>query len=346
MVRPPRLRDHGGSSSGTTTSYLVESRDFEGSQRGGSVDDDESYDADTSGSATEEEEEQRRHSHNDYGVELVLNRTTDSQRARDMIVSSRRRRSSPSPYHDATTSTTTNSSSKRNNEVIVETVDSQSVASSTGDSRASSSQRPRHAIDSATTTATAAASVSSRRSDRSRFMREQIADAASVTSKSVDSRASSSRALFDDTSEASSAASGRGGGLLYPLKEGDTIWRAAKRGDLAALKRFHSQGKVDWAATDQFGNTALFYACHSGAIVDINVLHFLLWVTPMKEVDLEACKNRKNKAVMKILHEFEGSGYSSPFQQQAQESSLGSASSKGRQEQRETVSTLVEQLPA
>jgi hypothetical protein len=241
-----------------------------------------------------------------HGVELVLNHTSDSQRARDMIVpgSRRRRGSSPSAslpsYHAA--------SSSKHQAIQVETVDSQSVAS-TANSRTCEDQlqqrspSPRGTLD--------GASVISTFSQRSRFMRDSASDAASVASRSVDS---SSRALFDDASEASSSAGSAGGKLLHPLKEGDTIWRAAKRGDLTALKGFHSQGPVDWAAKDQFGNTPLFYACHSGAIVDINVVHFLLWVTPIQELELEKCKNRKNKAVMKILNDFEGNGYTSLFQ--------------------------------
>ncbi|KAG7360015.1 adenylate cyclase associated (CAP) C terminal-domain containing protein [Nitzschia inconspicua] len=325
MVQPPRLRDQqpGGRSAGTTTSYIVESRDYEQRHRC-QLDDEEAYYADHSdgrGSSTEDSERREqnidRNEHNtidDYGVELVLNQTTDSQRARDMIVpgSSRRRRgpspSNNSPCQDVSSHNNNKTKSERQ-PIIVETVDSQSVAS-TADSRASSkhSQRPRNAIDNAASVQ----SMKSHQSTRSRFMRDLAPDGASVASKSEGSRTSlQSRALFDDTSEASSAASG---GLLYPLKEGDTIWRAAKRGDLNALKRFHSESKVDWAATDQFGNSPLYYACHSGAIVDINVVHFLLWVTPIQEVDFEACKNRKNKRVMKILHEFEGNGYTNPFQ--------------------------------
>jgi hypothetical protein len=323
MFQPPRLRNRkeAGSSAGTDTSYIVETRVFQDDHRD-SVD--ESYDADYSdrgGSSISRTNNRdniissskytNKNIIQDHGVELVLNQTTDSQRARDMIVpGSRRRRGSScsvpvSPYHKA--------SSSKHHTIQVETVDSQSVASTT-DLRTSKQleqqqgPRPHDTVD--------GACVNSTFSQRSKFMIDHASDVASVASRSVDS---SSRALFDDTSEASSAGSGGGGGsskpLLYPLKDGDTIWRAAKRGDLTALKRFHSHGNVDWAAVDQFGNTPLFYACHSGAIVDINVVHFLLWVTPIHELELEKCKNRKNKAVMKILNDFEVSGYTtSPIQ--------------------------------
>jgi hypothetical protein len=121
-----------------------------------------------------------------------------------------------------------------------------------------------------------------------------------------------SRSLIDDVSESSSASSA----VIKSLQQqDDTIWKAAKRGDLAALKRFHSRGGVNWGAKDQYNNIPLYYACHSGAIVDINVVHFLLWVTPIKGVkDLEDCKNKKNKTVMKILDDFERKGFKTPMQ--------------------------------
>ncbi|KAL3913155.1 MAG: hypothetical protein SGILL_006604 [Bacillariaceae sp.] len=137
--------------------------------------------------------------------------------------------------------------------------------------------------------------------------RQQPESGRHTASKQVDSKS-----LFDDVSESSSSSG------IYKMslhKEDDTTWRAAKRGDLMTLKRFHSEGDIDWAAPDEYGKIPLYYACHSGAIVDINVVHFLLWVTPIKGAeDLDKCKNKKNKAVMKILDDFERRGYKTPMQ--------------------------------
>jgi hypothetical protein len=86
--------------------------------------------------------------------------------------------------------------------------------------------------------------------------------------------------------------------------EDDDPWRAAKRGDINALKRFHAKCKVDWAGEDNFRNIPLYYACHSGAIVDINVVSFLFKVTPIKDPRvLDRCrKNAINPDVVKIIN--------------------------------------------
>jgi hypothetical protein len=143
MVQPPRLRHRkqAGSSAGTDISYIVETREFQDDYRHRHSTD-ESYDADYSdqgGSSTSSTNDRdsiatrsiykNNNIIQDHGVELVLNQTTDSQRARDMIVpgSRHRRGSSPSaplsPYHNTTNS--------QRHAIQVETVDSQSVASNT-----------------------------------------------------------------------------------------------------------------------------------------------------------------------------------------------------------------------
>jgi hypothetical protein len=85
--------------------------------------------------------------------------------------------------------------------------------------------------------------------------------------------------------------------------EDDDPWRAAKRGDTNELKRLHATRKINWAGEDNFHNTPLYYACHSGAIVDINVVSFLLKVTPIKDPRLlDRCrKNAINQDVVKVL---------------------------------------------
>ena len=212
----------------------------------------------------------------DYGVELVLSSpTTDTERAKDMIV-----------RPPSSTSRRNNDNNSNSSTYSVESTSTKSTSqNSLLSSQQGSSKSPSHRYP---------------YPPRSRLM----------------------GSLIDDASEASSVASNnvynqqqqQQKTIPQRRREGDDIWRAAKRGDLASLKSFHSEGNIDWAAKDQFNNMPLYYACHSGAIVDINVVHFLLWVTPIKNsAQLEKCKNRKNKAVMKILNDFEASGYKSTF---------------------------------
>eukprot|EP00934_Nitzschia_sp_Nitz4_P003538 Nitzschia sp. Nitz4//scaffold299_size22801//10736//12924//NITZ4_008535-RA/size22801-augustus-gene-0.41-mRNA-1//1//CDS//3329546342//3528//frame0 len=94
------------------------------------------------------------------------------------------------------------------------------------------------------------------------------------------------------------------------LHDNDDPWRAAKRGDLAALKKFHASGKVDWLENDRANNTPLYYACHSGAIADIMVVPFLLWVTPSSDPKvLEHCRRDAiNKQVRSILSAYKRGG--------------------------------------
>jgi hypothetical protein len=126
----------------------------------------------------------------------------------------------------------------------------------------------------------------------------------------------------------------------------DNPWRAAKRGDLAALKRFHSEGKTDWAEEDQYHNIPLYYACHSGAIVDIGVVHFLLWVTPIRGNDvLEKCKNNKNDAVMTILNDFPSTGFSSPTQTRNRDAMSSPTQTRNRDAVSEAIPSLTTTLP-
>lgn len=98
----------------------------------------------------------------------------------------------------------------------------------------------------------------------------------------------------------------------HALFRSDDPWRAAKRGDLTALKQFHASGKVDWMAKDDFRNVPLYYGCQSGAIADIMVVPFLLWVTPLRnEKILEKCrKNAVNQQVRSILSAYKKGGLS------------------------------------
>jgi hypothetical protein len=202
-----------------------------------------------------------------FGVELVLSSpTTDTERAKDMIV----RPPSSSQRHNKSNSSTCSVESSRKS-----------------------------------------------MSHNSRFSEQQGNSGSSKYRYPYPPRSRLMGSLIDDASETSSVASNvynQPKTISQRRRDGDDVWRAAKRGDLASLKSFHSEGNIDWAAKDQFNNIPLYYACHSGAIVDINVVHFLLWVTPIKNsAELEKCKNRKNKAVMKILNDFEASGYKSTF---------------------------------
>ena len=230
----------------------------------------------------------------EYGVEMVLSgTTTDTQRAKDMILPGslggrKKKSSSTSPYlyvstlrNDSDRPTASSSSSKKNKQ-------QESSNGSIG-----------------------SFSTKSSRQDQS-FHNGSSVSVASSTNNHRQQPESNSKSLLDDVSESSSSS----GIFKNSLPKGeDTIWRAAKRGDLTTLKRFHSQGNIDWAAPDEYGKIPLYYACHSGAIVDINVVHFLLWVTPIKSAGgLDKCKNKKNKAVMKILDDFERRGYKAPMQ--------------------------------
>ena len=105
----------------------------------------------------------------------------------------------------------------------------------------------------------------------------------------------------------------------------DDPWKAAKRGDLKALKKFHKKRKFDWSLEDQFYHTPLYYACHSGAIVNIDVVPFLLAVTPdTGGVLIEKCRDSAiNKHVIDILDRAKLERTTAPYQDL-----IGSASMK------------------
>jgi hypothetical protein len=86
----------------------------------------------------------------------------------------------------------------------------------------------------------------------------------------------------------------------------DDPFQAATRGDLEALKSFHSDSKTDWSIVDKFQNPPLYYACQTGAIEDIQTVAFLLEVTPNKSPRLlERCwSNASNQEVVKLLSRF------------------------------------------
>jgi hypothetical protein len=138
------------------------------------------------------------------------------------------------------------------------------------------------------------------------MLRSLFSDDSSVIS--TWSRPSLVSPLFD--SDARSAKSAYSHSSNGSESRSDDPWRAAKRGDLKALKRFNADGNIDWAAEDEFENIPLYYACHSGAIVDISVVSFLLWVTPIKNRDcFERCrKNTTNREVLKVLNDYKKGG--------------------------------------
>jgi hypothetical protein len=87
----------------------------------------------------------------------------------------------------------------------------------------------------------------------------------------------------------------------------DDPWTAARRGDLEALWRWTHH---DWTREDDFGNTPLYYACHSGAARNLRVVSFLLeqWPNPTDSSIplpiLDRCKkNAINPYVVRLLEQ-------------------------------------------
>ncbi len=117
------------------------------------------------------------------------------------------------------------------------------------------------------------------------------------------------------------------------LFKNDTPWRAAKRGDLTALKQFQTSGKVNWMDKDEFDNIPLYYACQSGAIADVMVVPFLLWVTPVQDQQiLEKCrKNAINKQVRSILSAYMKGGISGIVAENGNAPSVESRKIKSRE---------------
>jgi hypothetical protein len=138
------------------------------------------------------------------------------------------------------------------------------------------------------------------------------------------------RPLFDsDSRSPSSSCSSQDLDARQPVDEQDNPWRAAKRGDLKALKIFNAEGNINWAEEDKSQNIPLYYACYSGAIVDIKVVSFLLWVTSTESpVCLERCrKSAISQEVLEILNEFEQGGHSAVTT--ANRATVGSVQSRG-----------------
>ncbi|KAL3913668.1 MAG: hypothetical protein SGILL_006398 [Bacillariaceae sp.] len=91
-----------------------------------------------------------------------------------------------------------------------------------------------------------------------------------------------------------------------PKSVEDDPWSAAKRGDVDGVRKWTNDKTYDWSQKDVFGNTALFYACHSGAAINISIVKILLDEWPVEEIPadvLDRCKtNALNKAVVKMLN--------------------------------------------
>jgi hypothetical protein len=85
----------------------------------------------------------------------------------------------------------------------------------------------------------------------------------------------------------------------------DDPWCAAKRGDVDAIQKWTIDKAHDWSQKDAFGNTALFYACHSGAAIDITIVKQLLDQWPVDQIPadvLDRCKlNAINTSVIQML---------------------------------------------
>jgi hypothetical protein len=86
------------------------------------------------------------------------------------------------------------------------------------------------------------------------------------------------------------------------LDHEENPWNAAKRGDLQVL---HScNNVVDWTSEDEFNSPPLYYACHSGAAVNLEVVRFLLQMYPTRlppNLFDRCCKNAINRNVVKLL---------------------------------------------
>lgn len=86
----------------------------------------------------------------------------------------------------------------------------------------------------------------------------------------------------------------------------DDAWTAAKRGDVDAIQAWTTDKTYDWSAKDDFGNTPLFYACHSGASFNISIVKQILDQWPVEQIPadvLDRCKlNAINSSVVKMLN--------------------------------------------
>jgi hypothetical protein len=91
----------------------------------------------------------------------------------------------------------------------------------------------------------------------------------------------------------------------HKCQHADDPWSAAKRGDVNALQKWTSDDNHDWSQKDEFGNTALFYACHSGASINISIVKEILDQWPVDQIPpdvLDRCKlNAINSSVVNML---------------------------------------------
>ena len=141
---------------------------------------------------------------------------------------------------------------------------------------------------------------------RQSYKKSSLVDEASITSRW--SHSSKVKPLFDSDMLSIVSKWSEAGTVdaLFDVVENDKKddpWKAAKRGDLKALMKFHKSKKFNWTKEDQYHHTPLYYACHSGAIVNIDVVPFLLEVTPDNGgVLIEKCRESAiNRHVIEIL---------------------------------------------
>ncbi|KAG7350978.1 hypothetical protein IV203_010338 [Nitzschia inconspicua] len=89
------------------------------------------------------------------------------------------------------------------------------------------------------------------------------------------------------------------------IASADDPWSAAKRGDVHAIQKWTNDESYDWSQKDEFGNTALFYACHSGAATNIAIVKQILDQWPLEEIPADVfdrCKlNAINSSVIRML---------------------------------------------
>ena len=135
------------------------------------------------------------------------------------------------------------------------------------------------------------------------------ADEASVVS--AWSRSSAVKPLFgSDAGSSSTVASSKSRSRRRLSLRGDNPYKAAKRGDLQSIKQFYQSGTVDFSNPDGHGKLPLHYACQSGALADISIVPYLLWVTDINE---DSCVEQYedyaiNRDVLQILKEYEQGG--------------------------------------
>lgn len=103
---------------------------------------------------------------------------------------------------------------------------------------------------------------------------------------------------------AQDSASDDGQRLLDLDDEADNAWTAAQRGDLYALQQWNDEG-FDWTQQDESQCLAIYHACYSGAVTNIETVRFLLQVYPASKLPqdvYERCREVAiNSNVVKLL---------------------------------------------